>query len=145
MTFATKFNTAPGKRAGFPFFADEFFRPFYADCAPSGSAVAVNVLESAEAFHLEVAAPGLTKEDFKLSVEKDVLSIKVAKEKQAVEGAPEFRRREFDFSNFDRSFKLGKNMNLDAIEARYENGILLVKLPKLAEAQEKPSREIAIG
>ena len=46
---------------------------------------------------------------------------------------------------FVNSFKLGKNMNLDAIEARYEHGILLVKLPKLAEAQEKPSREIAIG
>lgn len=144
MTF-TKFHTAPVKRAGFPFFADEFFRPFYADCTPNGSAVAVNVLESAEAFHLEVAAPGLTKEDFKLSIEKDVLSIKVAKESQTVENAPEFRRREFNYANFERSFKLGKNMNLDAIEARYENGILLVKLPKLPEAQEKPSREITIG
>jgi HSP20 family protein len=144
MTFA-KFHTAPAKRTGFPFFADEFFRPFYADCAPVGSAVAVNVLESADAFQLEVAAPGLTKEDFKLSVEKDILTIKVAKETETVENAPEFRRREFNYSSFERSFKLGKNMNLDAIEARYENGILTVKLPKLPEAQDKPSREIIIG
>lgn len=144
-----KFNNGLGKQHNGPFFdgklADDFFRPFFADRAAHCSAPAVNVTESAEAFHIEVAAPGLAKEDFKISLEKDVMSIKVTKELNSEEGQPTWHRREFNYSNFERSFKLPKVVNQEAIQAKYEAGILLVTLPKLEAIAEKTVKEISIS
>lgn len=143
-----KFNNGLQKRANHPFFDglfnDEFLRPFFGDRAVACVNPAANVLESADTFYLEIAAPGISKEDFKISIEKDVLKVQVAKEQTADENQPSFRRREFNFSSFERSFKLPKSVNQEGIEARYEQGVLTVKLPKLVEAQEKPTREIVI-
>ena len=94
----------------------------------------VNVAETADAFRLEVAAPGFTKEAFSIRVEDEVLT--VSGEQQA-SGAEEikYNRREFGYNTFKRSFRLPKRVNVEAIEARYENGILFVHVPKREETK----------
>ena len=94
---------------------------------------------------LELAAPGLNKEDFKINLEKDLLSVSVKRETEADNTDVTYRRREFTFASFERSFKLPKTVDADKIGAKYENGILFLTLPKMEQAIEKPAREIEIG
>lgn len=95
----------------------------------------VNVIESDDAFRVELAAPGLDKEDFAVQIEKDQLMISVEKEQDKVEEGEKFMRREFGYQKFQRSFNLGDQINTEGIGATYENGILVINLPKKEEAQ----------
>ncbi|WP_373550127.1 Hsp20/alpha crystallin family protein [Haliscomenobacter sp.] len=104
---------------------------------------AVNIVETETNFRIELAAPGLNKEDFNIKVEKDTLSISAKKESATVEGE-KVKVREFAYSSFQRNFTLPKTVNAEAIEARYENGVLFLTVPKQEEAQPK-SRQITIG
>lgn len=110
---------------------------------------AVNVLESKDEFGIEVAAPGMKKEDFSINLDKGVISISASKEVKEDEESNEndirYTRREFGFSSFKRSFKLPKTVDTESIKASYEDGILKVVLPKKEEAVEKPARNIKIG
>ena len=93
---------------------------------------AVNVKESESEFNLELVAPGLKKEDFKLSIDQDTLSIAYQKEEVKSE-APEankYHRREFRSASFKRAFTLPRNADKDQINASYENGILTLTIPK---------------
>ena len=94
---------------------------------PSG--IRVNVLELDSKFELEVAAPGLKKEDFELNVEKDVLSISAERSRDEKEGV-KVLRNEFGDYNFKRSFQLADTIDADNIKASYKNGVLQVTLPK---------------
>ena len=94
---------------------------------PSG--IQVNVLELDSKFELEVAAPGLKKEDFELNVEKDVLSIAAERSRDEKEGV-KVLRNEFGNYNFKRSFQLADTIDADNIKASYKNGVLQVTLPK---------------
>ena len=95
----------------------------------------VNVVESDKAYRVELAAPGLEKGDFHVELEKDQLMISVEKEHQHTEEGEKFTRREFGYHKFQRSFNLGDHINREAIEANYDNGILIINLPKKEEAQ----------
>lgn len=92
----------------------------------------VNIVENEGMFKLEVAAPGLAKEDFKINVEDKTLTVSSEKkvETEAKEGE-KILRREFGYSNFKRTFTLPENVNVADIKAIYENGVLTVHLPKL--------------
>ena len=90
----------------------------------------VNVLESGEAYQLHVAAPGLTKNDFKLEVKEGMLHISVSGDSQAPAEGIEYRSKEFDFSKFHRAFRLDERVDAEKITAVYESGILTVNLPK---------------
>lgn len=135
------------------FFGDDFFRPALQDKLFGGNSPAVNVVETADAFRIDLAAPGLKKSDFKLALDKDILTIKVEKVKsseEVVENDTEketekFLRREYDYNAFERSFQLPKTIDNEKIEAKYEDGVLLVTMPKREEALEKPMREITIS
>ncbi|MCB0550447.1 MAG: Hsp20/alpha crystallin family protein [Phaeodactylibacter sp.] len=105
---------------------------------------AVNVIENGGAFRIEVAAPGLEKADFQVDIDKNVLTIEVNKEFQPAEGET-YKRREFGYFGFKRSFQLPETIDTAGISATYVNGVLLVNLPKKEEAQEKPARTIQIG
>lgn len=94
--------------------------------------VLVNMYEQPESYQLEFAAPGLSKEDFKIEITKEVLTVKAEKKSEQTENAPKLIRKEFNFSNFKRHFTLPKNIDVDAIKANYENGVLYVTLPKKA-------------
>lgn len=98
--------------------------------------VPVNVLETEGNFRLELAAPGLRKEDFEISVEKDMLTISVNKAENKEE-KDNYKRREFGVYNFKRSFRLADFIDTNAIEATYEQGILKINLARKAETAPK--------
>ena len=104
---------------------------------------AVNIVETETNFRIELAAPGLNKEDFDIKVEKDTLSISAKKESTTVEGE-KVKVREFAYTSFQRNFTLPKTVDAEAIEARYDNGVLVLTVPKKEEALPK-SRQITIG
>lgn len=128
-----------------------FFNPFYGrpvinryqNATPN--VPAVNVKETEAAFLLELAAPGLKKEDLKINVENNKLTISYQSEAKAEETAEKFTRQEFGFSSFERSFRLSKTINADAIKAAYTDGILTVELPKVELKEEKLVKEIVVA
>jgi len=106
----------------------------------------VNVKESIDGFEVEMAAPGLTKNDFKIELDHDVLTI--SSEKQAeneTNNDKQFTRREFSYQSFTRSFTLPNSASSENIGAKYENGVLRVIIPKKEEAKPKPIRQISIN
>lgn len=108
---------------------------------------AVNVSEKKDMYCIEVAAPGLKKEDFKISMEDDVLTISAHKEEKKEEKDKEdnYTRREFNYSSFTRSFTLPEDVDADKISAKYTDGVLNMCVPKKPEMQKKSSKEIKIS
>ncbi|MFP4091189.1 MAG: Hsp20/alpha crystallin family protein [Cyclobacteriaceae bacterium] len=138
----------------FPRFFDDFFTKELNGWMNSESQVAnytlpaVNVKETEEGFELELAVPGMKKEDFKVELDQDMITISAEKEHKTEEKNKEGRysRREFQYHSFRRSFRLPKHqINGDKVEARYENGILYLNIPKREEAKVKPARQIEIA
>lgn len=109
---------------------------------------AVNVVEHADGFRIEVAAPGLKKEHFKLNLNHNNLTISAYQENKAEEKDKEtekYTRREFSYSSFQRTFMLPNSVNADEIKASYADGVLTIEIPKREEAKVKPARQIEIG
>ncbi|NUY81941.1 Hsp20/alpha crystallin family protein [Flavobacterium sp. MAH-1] len=105
----------------------------------------VNIKETADNYEVEVAAPGMSKEDFRISLDGNLLTISSAKEESHEDRQAQYTRREFSYQSFQRSFELPKNVvDEERISARYENGVLLLSIPKREEAKQKPPRTIAI-
>ncbi|MDD3489370.1 MAG: Hsp20/alpha crystallin family protein [Paludibacter sp.] len=106
----------------------------------------VNIKENADAFMVEVAAPGFEKGDFKIELNLNTLSISSEKKVEAETKEGEvFTKREFSYQSFSRSFTLPQIADGDRIEANYQNGILTVLIPKREEAKPKPARMIEIN
>lgn len=106
---------------------------------------AVNIKESADRFEVEMAAPGFEKGDFKIELNKDILTISSEKKiEKETKDDQAFTRREFSYQSFCRSFSLPDSTDRDNISARYDNGILKVEIPKMDHAKEKPVRAIEI-
>lgn len=108
---------------------------------------AVNVRENSNEFLIEVAAPGLTKKDFKVHYDNGRLTISSEKKNEREARKDEkVTRREFSYQSFQRSFSVAESV-VDAgkINANYENGILHITLPKREEVKPKPAREITIA
>lgn len=99
------------------------------------STPAVNIIENLPNFVLELAVPGLNKEDFAIEIEEDTLKITSKKVEEKEEGLKDlkFLKKEFNYTSFERSFKLPENIETDSIQANYENGVLKVTLPKMEE------------
>jgi len=120
---------------------DEFFRPMVPSLENQmGRLVvpAVNIIEDDKGVEIDVAAPGLEKADFDIKVEDNVLTISAHKEEQKLEEGANYIKKEFGYENFQRSFTLPDNMfDTDKIEAKYENGVLKIYIPKVEEQQKK--------
>lgn len=116
------------------------FRPQTRNFTPS-----VNISETEEGFGLELAAPGLNKEDFKVNLDNNVLTISAELRNENEEKSEKLIRREFSYSSFSRSFSLPKSIDLDKIKADYKDGILKIGLPKREEAKVAVNREISIA
>jgi HSP20 family protein len=106
---------------------------------------AVNIAENDDTFKIEFAAPGLTKTDFKINLNNDVLTVSSEKEINNEESKTNYTRKEFNFSSFERTFTLPDSANGDKIKAEYKDGILSIEIPKREEAKVKPAREIEIA
>jgi HSP20 family protein len=96
----------------------------------------INVKEIENGYELEVVAPGLNKEDFKISLEKNLLTIAVDKKSESEQKTEKFLRREYKNSSFKRSFTVDENIDAESISAKYVNGILTLNLPKKTEVKE---------
>ena len=94
------------------------------------SVPAVNVVEHDKNFEIELAAPGMTKEDFHITVENGVLTISSEKEEKKEEAEKNYTRKEFSYTSFARSFALPENVSEEKIEAHYENGVLRLVVAK---------------
>ena len=103
----------------------------------------VNIHENNEGFHLELVAPGLKKEDFKVNLDKGLLTISYEKKAESESNNYKTHRREFNFTNFKRSFRVDDVINVEGIEAKYEDGVLKLYLPKKEEVKALP-KEINI-
>jgi len=104
----------------------------------------VNIIENDEQFQIEVAAPGLDKADFNINIEKDQLIISATREQKEETGdGEEYKRREFNYASFKRSFYLPETVNADKIAAKHENGILTITLPKEAVVDTKQTIKIS--
>ena len=104
---------------------------------------AVNIQENDHGYRLEAAAPGLTKNDFNISIDDDRLIISAETKSENEENREGYRRREFNYANFNRVFTLPESANSEKIAAKYEDGILSIEIPKKEEAK-KLTRNIQI-
>lgn len=104
---------------------------------------AVNIKEHKDTFEIEVAAPGLTKKDFKVKIENDLLMISAEKTSKKEEKEEGYSRREFNYNSFNRSIALPESVNMDKkVEAHYENGILKIVLNKKDEYKVLPKYKV---
>lgn len=109
-----------------------------------GNAPATNIIETEQEFRLEIAAPGFSKEDFKITLDKNILT--VLSEKEPEKKVEKYTRYEFSYGKFSRSFALPKSIDIEHISAGGENGILRISLPKKKdEILANVAREIAIA
>ncbi|MCX6246118.1 MAG: Hsp20/alpha crystallin family protein [Bacteroidetes bacterium] len=106
---------------------------------------AANILEHPDSFELNIAAPGLKKDDFKIHLENNVLTISSEVSDEKEEAEKNYTRKEFHYSSFSRSFTLPRTVDLDKIKADYESGILKVILPKKDDARLDIKKEIKIS
>jgi len=96
---------------------------------------AVNISESENNYHVELAAPGLTKEDFKLNLDRDQLSISVETSVEHQDNQKNYSKREYSYGSFVRSFTLPETADYNQIEAAYQDGILRIDIAKREEAK----------
>jgi HSP20 family protein len=132
------------------------FRPFYMpnlfddDFFPvltnrTSSMPAVNIREDEKNFFLDLAIPGIDKKDLKIDINEDVLTISSETKNENEESRDGYKRKEFSYSSFCRSFYIPENVEREQIEANYKDGILSVALPKQKEEKNKITREVKIS
>ena len=112
------------------------------------TAPAINVKESDKAYTVELAAPGMRKEDFNVHINDDgnlVIKMEQKQEHKEEDKSTRYLRREFSYSKYEQTLILPDDVKKDAISARVENGVLTVELPKLVEEKVKLSRQIEVG
>ncbi len=112
------------------------------------TAPAINVKESDKAYVVELAAPGMKKEDFNVHINDDgnlIIKMEQKQEKKEEDKNTRYLRREFSYSKFEQTLILPDDVKKDAISAKVENGVLTVELPKVVEEKVKVSRQIDIA
>ncbi len=126
------------------FNTDNFFRPGWLNRELEKTVPAVNIKENAKNFNIELAVPGYKKEDFKIDLEGDMLNISAEKEDEKIDENERFTRKEYSYNSFSRSFTLPGNSEVEKIDAKYENGILKLVLPKKTEAKSASKKTVKI-
>ncbi|HMQ76246.1 MAG TPA: Hsp20/alpha crystallin family protein [Flavobacteriales bacterium] len=137
-SYVSPFNTLVNE-----FFGRDMNSMFGLD-EPRHALPSVNIIERDAEFKLEVMAPGYKKEDLKVNVEDNVLTVSAEKKNEEQKDGDRFTRREFHFSSFTRSFRLPESADADRIKAEYTDGILHLSIPKV-EATKPKAKEIAVS
>jgi HSP20 family protein len=143
-------------KAMLPTIARRNFRPFYMGSifdndffpvmsANTNSMPAVNIKEDGKSFMLDIAVPGIEKKDLKIDINEDLLTISSETKNDSEENKDGYKRKEFSYTSFCRSFQIPENVNREKIEANYKDGILSVSLPKFEEEKNKISRQVKIS
>lgn len=117
---------------------DDFLSPWndwFGNGERSLTLPAVNITESKDDYMVSLAAPGMKKDDFKIDLEGNMITISSEKEEKKEEKEKKFTRKEYNYSSFCRSFTLPDEVNKEKVDARYEDGVLKISLPKKEEAK----------
>ena len=110
-----------------------------------GSMPKVNIVEDNDNFRVEMAAPGMKKDDFHVELDNDMLTISSEVTHESENNNDQrYNRKEFSYQSFKRSFYLPNTVEADKIEAKYHEGILSLVIPKKEEAKKKPVKTISI-
>ena len=123
---------------------------FYNDFMPKANATApaINVKESDRGYTVELAAPGMKKEDFDVHINDDgylVVKLESKQEKKEEDKNTRYLRREFSYSKYEQTLILPDDVDKNKISAKVDNGVLTVELPKVVEEKVKLSRQIDIA
>ncbi|TBX70364.1 Hsp20/alpha crystallin family protein [Flavobacterium silvisoli] len=141
-------NLVKKNYSNFPSIIDEFLKPDWFGGLQNfqSNIPAVNIKETDTHYSLELAAPGKSKDDFTIEIDHNVLTVssEMKNESEQKDDTGRYTRREFSYASFRRAFTLPDTVNTEDINANYENGVLLVTLPKKQEALPKPKRLISI-
>jgi HSP20 family protein len=137
---------SPGLLSSMPALFSNFFDDdwFNGDNRWLARVPAANVQEQEDAFRIELAAPGMQKGDFRINVENGTLTVSSEEKNETKEEEDNYTRQEFSYRSFKRSFVLPDSVKADDIQAKYEDGVLKLTLPKKDEAKQAPRKEIAI-
>jgi HSP20 family protein len=135
------------RRSHRPFFMPDLFNDDFFNLLPAGKSTgpAVNIREDEKNFILDLAIPGLNRKDLRIDIDEDILTVSSEKKKENEEENDGYRRREFSYSSFCRSFYIPEDVNQDKIEAVYKDGILSITLPRQEEEKIKKVKEIKIS
>lgn len=128
----------------FPSVFDEFWKEWPQTTNTSEWVPAANIKEEETKYHVELSAPGYTRENIHVAVEDDTLTITGEVKIENEEKKENYVKREFRSGNFKRSFNLNGMVDVEKIDAKYENGILIIELPKM-ENEVKKLKEIKVG
>ena len=104
----------------------------------------VNIVENNNEYIVSMSIPGFKKEDFKIDVEGNMLTIRSEREESEVDKELKYTRKEYTYSSFSRSFTMPEEINREKIEAKYENGILKLFLPRKEENKKISAKQIAV-
>lgn len=127
------------------FDTDRFFNTRWLEREFEQTLPSVNIRENGKEFNIELAAPGFNRNDFKVNVEENVLTISAERKEEKKEENERFTRKEFSYNTFSRSFTLPQTVNGEKIDAKYTDGILRLCIPKKEEAKTLPKKEIKVG
>jgi|SRR5690606_36591214 len=134
-----KFSNGTRRTPATTHWADDIFAPFFSDSFVSDRFIsrvpAVNIAETDEAYEVELAAPGLAKEDFKVNVDRDVMTISAEKQRESDTSGKHYSKREYSYTSFTRSFTLPDSADQGKIDATYIDGVLRVSVAKREEAK----------
>ena len=132
-----------------PFFSlvDEFVnQDWNTKLHPSSTtSPAVNIIERETQFDIELAVPGMQKDNFEIEMEEGILSITANQEEEKASEKEKFTRREFSYNSFRRSFNVPDSVDLSKIDANYSEGVLHISLPERKEALPQPKKLIRIN
>lgn len=121
------------------FFGNDFFKGF------ENTLPAANVIEGEKSYKIELAIPGFKKEDIKVNIENEILTINAEAKTEKDEKNEKYTRKEFSYNSFSRSFQLPKTANSDKVNAKYEDGLLKLEVAKKEEAIQQGKKQINIG
>ena len=141
-----KFNNGQRRNIAGPRFIDVFdslLNDQFVNRAPSSKTPAVNISENETGFDIELAAPGLKKDDFKINLDKNLLTVSAEVKKDEAAEAKQYSKKEFGYQSFSRTFTLPESVDQTKIEAAYADGVLTLTVAKKEEAKLQ-AREIEV-
>lgn len=121
------------------FFGNDFMKRFEINLP------AANVIDGEKSYKIELAIPGFKKEDIKVNIENEILTISAETKGEKEDKNEKYTRKEFSYNSFTRSFQLPKTANSEKVDAKYENGLLKLEVAKKEEAIKHGRKEISIG
>jgi HSP20 family protein len=119
---------------------DMFLMPMHLSRFGNSNLPAANIRETDKEYNIELAVPGMKRDDFNIEIDENMISISSEKEENRNEDRENYHRREYNYSSFSRSFRLPEAVKAENIKAQYDNGVLHIKVPKAAQGGQRKKK-----